>query len=95
MSASDVVYLAPDKAIRGVVSDNPNKFRVYEFYVNKMQFPEVDQNLLMKRGMDLFISLTPCTGKLKFYISDDFKNLFKKQSEVTTSNHQAQSKLDV
>jgi hypothetical protein len=34
MSASDIVYLAPGQPIRGVVSDNPNKFKVYEFYVN-------------------------------------------------------------
>lgn len=95
ISASDVVYLAPDQAVRGVVSDNPNKFRVYEFYVNKMQFPEVEEQKLRERGMDLFISLTPCSGKLKFYISDNYKNLFKKQSEVTTSNLHAQGQLDV
>ena len=46
MSASDVVYLAPDQVIRGVVSDNPNKYRVYEFYINKMQFPEVDDIII-------------------------------------------------
>lgn len=81
--------------IRGVVSDNPNKYRVYEFYINKMQFPEVDDIILTQRGMDLFISLTPCSGRLKFYISDNYKNLFKKQSEVTTTNHHAQGKLDI
>ena len=39
MSSSDITYLAPDKAVRGIVSNSPDKFRIYEFYVNDMQFP--------------------------------------------------------
>ena len=40
MSASDVSYLAPGQTVRGAVSNDPNKYKIYEFYVNKMQFPE-------------------------------------------------------
>jgi hypothetical protein len=61
-----------------VVSDDPNKYKIFEFYVNKLQFPESDADT------DLFIALTPCTGSLKFYISDTYENLFTERSEVVT-----------
>lgn len=32
--------------------------------------------------MDLFIQMTPCTGLLELYISDDYQNLFSKGSEL-------------
>jgi hypothetical protein len=41
MSSSDVTFLSPGKAVRGIVSDSPGKLRVYEFFVNEMQFPEI------------------------------------------------------
>jgi hypothetical protein len=51
-----------------------------------MQFPEMsDYDTYAagsSKGMDLFISLTPCSGSLKFYISDDYHKLFKKYSEL-------------
>ena len=76
MSSSDITYLAPSKSVRGIVSNNPDKFRIYEFYVNEMQFPE-------QTSMDLFISLTPCSGKLQFYISDDRARLFRERAKIT------------
>ena len=78
MSSSDITYLAPNKAVRGIVSISPDKFRIYEFYVNDMQFPE-DKS----KGMDLFISLTPCSGKLQFFISDERSRLFKGKAKIT------------
>lgn len=76
MSASDVSYLAPGQSIRGVVSTNPDKYKIYEFYINKMQFPTSEQSV------DLFVTLTPCMGKMKFYISDDFHTLFTDETEL-------------
>lgn len=32
--------------------------------------------------MDLFIQMTPCTGLLKLYISDDYSTLFTASSEL-------------
>jgi hypothetical protein len=78
MSSSDITYLAPNKTVRGVVSNNKDKYRIYEFFVNSMQFPTDSQ-----MGVDLFISLTPCSGKLEFYISDDRERLFKSRSKLT------------
>ena len=43
--------------------------------------------------MDLFISLTPCSGSLKFYISDQYKNLFTRKSEINGDN--VSKKLDI
>jgi hypothetical protein len=80
LSASDVNYLAPGKTIRGVVSENANKFKVYELFINKMLFPE-DQS-------DLFITLTPCKGLLNFHISDSIENLFTEESQMNNDNNQ-------
>ena len=66
MSATDVSYLAPGQTLRGVVSDDPNKYKVYEFYVNKMQFPDAKAGVMHDywdtgiEGVDLFITLTAC-----------------------------------
>ena len=77
MSASDVSYLAPGQTVRGAVSNDPDKYKIYEFFVNKMQFPEDTTGAeLETRGVDLFVTLTACVGNIKFFISDDFKNLF-------------------
>lgn len=40
MTASEVTFLPSDEPIKGVVSDQPSGFKIYEFYVNKMQFPQ-------------------------------------------------------
>lgn len=77
MSASDVSYLAPGQSIRGIVSTDPDKYKIYEFYINKMQFPATSDD-----GVDLFVTLTPCMGQMKFYISDNFENLFTKETEL-------------
>lgn len=76
MSASDVSYLAPEQAVRSVVTDDPSKYKIFEVYVNSMQFP-ADAAVV-----DMFIKLTPCTGHLQFYISDDFGNLFQTRSRL-------------
>ena len=78
MSSSDITYLAPNNTVRGVVSNSKDKYRIYEFFVNSMQFP-TDRQF----GVDLFISLTPCSGKLEYYISDDRDRLFKSRSKLT------------
>ena len=36
MSSSDITYLPPSVNIRSVVSDDPNKYKIFEFYVNEM-----------------------------------------------------------
>ena len=64
-----------------MVSDLPNKYKVFEFYVNELQFGDEADD-----GIDLFIALTPCTGLLKYFISDDFQNLFTERSELKHSN---------
>lgn len=81
MTASEVTYLPPDETIKGVVSDLPDKYRIYEFYVNSMQFPSTDL-LTQSAGVDLFVQLTPCTGHLKFYMSDSFSNLFHSKNDL-------------
>lgn len=85
ISSSEVNYLAPDESTRAIVSDSADRFRIFEFYVNRRQFPHDDFKEL-PRGppppMDLFIQMTPCTGLLELYISDDYKNLFSKTSEM-------------
>ena len=84
MSATDVSYLAPGQTVRGALSDDPNKYKVYEFYVNKMQFPDPLSSAKMG-GVDLFITLTACTGNVRFFISDDFRSLFTAQSKMESS----------
>lgn len=71
LSSSDVTYLPVEHKIRSVVSDDPNKYKIFEFYVNELQFPKQALD-----GVDLFITLTPCSGLLKFFISDDYSKLF-------------------
>ena len=39
ISSSEVNYLAPGELTRAIVSDNEDRFRVFEFFVNKKQFP--------------------------------------------------------
>lgn len=71
-----------------MVSEQPNKYKIYELYINEMFFPKVSSS----EGVDLFVSITPCAGLLKYYISDNFGKLFTKRSEI---NHdQKFSKLD-
>ena len=43
-----------------------------------MQFPELKNG---DDGVDLFVTLTPCIGVVKFYISDKFDELFTENSE--------------
>lgn len=90
ISSSDVSYLPPDTVVRNVVSDDPNKFKVYEFYVNELQFPKGKE---ARDGVDLFVTLTPCTGLLRFYISDDYHSLFKEKSEI--KHDKGNSQLDL
>jgi hypothetical protein len=81
MSSSDVTFLPPNNQIRSVVSDDPNKYKIFELYVNELLFPNTTDD-----GIDLFITLTPCSGLLKFYISDDYNKLFTERSEVSRNN---------
>ena len=75
ISSSDVVYLAPSQSLKGYVSANSRKYKIYEFYINKMQFPVSENGFV-----DLFVTLTPCTGDFGFYISDNVRTLFTSDS---------------
>ena len=83
MTASDISYLSPNQSIRGVVSNSDDKYKIYEFNINRMQFPDP---INISGGVDLFVTLTPCIGMVQFYISDKMENLFTDSSEQTT-NH--------
>ena len=76
LSSSDISFLPAGKAIRGVVSNNPNKYKIYELYINNLLFPT------STKQSDLFIALTPCKGLMRFFISDKVTNLFKEDSEM-------------
>mmetsp|Transcript_13172 Transcript_13172/g.20509 ORF Transcript_13172/g.20509 Transcript_13172/m.20509 type:complete len:88 (+) Transcript_13172:5263-5526(+) len=82
LSSEDVSYLAPGNTIRGVVTDDPNDYKIYEFYVNSMQFPlpAAGKPQGEKQPMDLFITMTPCSGNLDLFITDDYSKLFKAAS---------------
>lgn len=93
MSASDVDHLEVGSKVRGVVSDEPDKYRVYELNINNMLFPkQLDPlgHLRPARAVDLFLSFTPCAGLMKFYLSDNYNHLFKKFSELP--GHHMQTK---
>ena len=83
ISSSEVNYLAPGELTRAIVSDSEDRFRVFEFFVNKKQFPSDGSN---DEPVDLFIEMTPCTGLLKLFISDDYNNLFSKKSEMKSES---------
>lgn len=90
LSNNDVTYLAPDNKVRSAVSEQENKYKIYEIYVNDMFFPIIDSE--KDEGVDLFITITPCSGLLKYYISDDYNRLFTSRSEI---KHDSKfSKLD-
>ena len=80
--------MAPDTRIRSVVSDDPNKYKIYEFYINEMNFPNLTEQ---DDGVDLFFTLTPCSGILKFYISDDYSKLFTERSELAYNTNKFSS----
>jgi len=82
ISSSDVSYLAPGETTRAVVSDGADRFKIFEFYVNKRQYYHALKMKKQDRNskVDLFIQMTPCTGLLEFYISDKYENLFKETS---------------
>jgi hypothetical protein len=64
--------------MRGSVSNKENTYKIYEFYVNPSElYPEKDG------GTDLYIQLTPCNGKVDFYVSTDFLSLFNNNSYVS------------
>ena len=71
MGSNDVVYLAPGQTLKGYASDATHKYKIYEFYINELQFPESKNE-----SIDLFVTLTPCVGEFNFFISDSIRELF-------------------
>ena len=51
-------------------------YKIYEFYVNK-------QELFRMGASDLYIEVTPCNGRVEFFVSDDFLDLFNNKSKVS------------
>mmetsp|Transcript_18505 Transcript_18505/g.31667 ORF Transcript_18505/g.31667 Transcript_18505/m.31667 type:complete len:445 (+) Transcript_18505:4184-5518(+) len=92
LSSSEVSPIAPGQTLKGTVSDEPDKFRIYELFVNRMQF-EGYVGANESRNVDLFITLRPCTGNLDFFITDDFSQLFKQQSLLKQTLGQSTMKL--
>ena len=52
------------QTVRGHVSNFNSTYKIYEIYVNS-------------NDLDLYIDVTPCNGRVGFYVSDDYMSLFK------------------
>ena len=58
--------------MRGHVSNFNSTFKIYELYINKdvlLNYPE---------KTDLYIEVTPCNGRVNFFVSDDYLAIFNK-----------------
>ena len=69
LSGSEIQQIIPGQSMRGHVSNYNQTFKIYEIYIN--------QEDLDPLGSDLYVELTPCSGKLSFYVSDTYLSLFK------------------
>ena len=77
MTSSNISPIKAGQKIMGTVKDDPNSYKIYELYVNSLQY---QQYLSSNNAVDLFIMLTPCTGNLEFFITDDYKKLFTEET---------------
>jgi hypothetical protein len=82
VDSSDIVYLAPGQSLKGYVSESTRKYKIYEFYINGLQFPESEDE-----AVDLFVTLTPCVGKFNFFISDTVQGLFTYEAQLQVYSH--------
>jgi len=70
LSASPVQYLPVAQSVRGHVSNFENTFKIYELAVD----PE--------RGSEMLIDITPCNGKVRVFVSDDYEKIFEDSKVV-------------
>jgi hypothetical protein len=79
VSGSEIQYINAGESLRGVVSNKQHTYKIYEFYVNQNDLYEEKDG-----GTDLFIEVTPCNGRVQFFVSDDFASLFNNASYVSS-----------
>jgi hypothetical protein len=64
--------LQPGTTVRGHVSNFNSTFKIYELYINK------DVLLKNPEKTDLYIEITPCNGRVNFFVSDDYLAIYNK-----------------
>jgi hypothetical protein len=62
--------------VRGHVSNFNSTYKIYEVYINK------DTLLANPERTDFYIEVTPCNGKVNFFVSDDYLALFNKEKSA-------------
>eukprot|EP00347_Sterkiella_histriomuscorum_P004193 403361391 len=79
MSSSEVQVLIPGTTIRGHVSNWNQNMKIFEVYINQ-------NHVFTDDSTDLFIQITPCNGRVDFYVSEDYFSLFDTKSSVQIQN---------
>jgi copper oxidase (laccase) domain-containing protein len=60
--------------MRGHVTNYNQTYKIYEILVNR--------ELVHAQGTsDLYIEITPCNGKVNYFVSDDYLSLFDKEKQ--------------
>lgn len=63
----------------GHVSNFNSTFKIYELHINRA-------NIDALTASDLYIEVTPCNGRVTFFVSNDYTNLFDKDKEIKAGN---------
>ncbi len=79
VSGSEIQFINAGESLRGVVSNKQHTYKIYEFYVNQNDLYNSTED-----GTDLYIEVTPCNGRVQFFVSDDFASLFNNASYVSS-----------
>lgn len=80
LSGSQIQSLQIGHTVRGHVSNFNSTYKIYQVYI--------DQSILKEsQASDLYIEVTPCRGRVTFYVSNDYLSLFKDDKKVDISSY--------
>lgn len=72
-SGSEIQFMQPGQTVRGHVSNLNQTYKIYEVYINPSS---IDSKT------DLHIEVTPCNGRVNFFVSDNYLSLFNKNQQA-------------
>jgi hypothetical protein len=78
LSGSEIQYLQPGQTVSGHVSNFEHTYKIYELHVNRDQLNYLNAS-------DLIVEVTPCNGRVTFFVSNDHMSLFKPASEAKSN----------
>jgi len=68
--------MQPGTTVRGHVANFNSTYRIYEIYIDKERLQQTPEKT------DLYIEVTPCNGRVNFFVSDDYLALFNKEKSA-------------